>query len=209
MARIEGAVVVRRSVAEVFEFVADECNEPRYNPRMVRVEQITPGPIGIGARFRAEARTLGRRPAPITIEYTGFEPGRQLASSIRSAAMDASGSLTFTSVPAGTRLSWSWVPADSRDSRRRMPPATGTDGPRRPGSALRLPPTVPLSRRHQRGNTDALPRPSIQRRPDRSGRGDGHRCQCRGASGTSRVPPGSISTSRPSTRSRRGLGGVC
>jgi hypothetical protein len=50
-------------VEEVFDFVADERNEPRYNPRMLSAEKTSDGPIGIG---------------------------------------------TFESVPAGTRMRWSW-----------------------------------------------------------------------------------------------------
>ncbi|HET7519153.1 MAG TPA: hypothetical protein VFN05_15980 [Actinomycetes bacterium] len=61
MARIEGELVIHRPVHEVFDFVADERNEPRYNPRICRAEKLSPGPIGRGTRFRAEALTLGRR----------------------------------------------------------------------------------------------------------------------------------------------------
>ena len=32
MVRIEGEIVIKRPVEEVFDFVADERNEPRYNP---------------------------------------------------------------------------------------------------------------------------------------------------------------------------------
>ena len=35
MARVEGEIVINRPVEEVFDFVADERNEPRYNPRML------------------------------------------------------------------------------------------------------------------------------------------------------------------------------
>jgi len=39
MAHIEGEIVIKRPVDEVFDFVADERNEPRYNPRMLRAER--------------------------------------------------------------------------------------------------------------------------------------------------------------------------
>ena len=53
----------------MFDFVADERNEPRYNPRIRQAEKLSPGPIGGGTRFRAEAVTL-RRPVGIAMEYT-------------------------------------------------------------------------------------------------------------------------------------------
>ena len=59
MARIHGEIVIARPVEEVFDFVADERNEPKYNPQMTRVEKSTDGPIGVGTRFEAETRTRG------------------------------------------------------------------------------------------------------------------------------------------------------
>jgi uncharacterized protein YndB with AHSA1/START domain len=107
MARIEGELVIKRPVHEVFDFVADERNEPRYNPRICRVEKLSPGPIGPGARFRAEAVTLGRTTG-MTIEYTTYERPRRLASSIHMPAADIAGTLCFDPVAIGTRMGWSW-----------------------------------------------------------------------------------------------------
>jgi hypothetical protein len=52
MVRIEGQIVINRPVEEVFDFVADERNEPRYNPRMRRAEKISEGPIGLALSTR-------------------------------------------------------------------------------------------------------------------------------------------------------------
>jgi hypothetical protein len=72
MAQIQGELVIRRPVHEVFDVVADERNEPRYNPPIRRAEKLSPGPIGRGTQFRAEAVTLGRT-TEMTIEYTTYE----------------------------------------------------------------------------------------------------------------------------------------
>jgi uncharacterized protein YndB with AHSA1/START domain len=82
MVRIEGEIVINRPVEDVFDFVADERNEPRYNPQMRRAEQISDGPIGIGTRFRAELVNMGRT-VEMVIEFTGFDRPRRLASTIR------------------------------------------------------------------------------------------------------------------------------
>ena len=107
MARVEGEIVIHRSVEEVFDVVADERNEPRYNPRMVHAELISEGPIGLGARFRAELETMGRV-MPMVVEFSGFERPWRLASVTRSSIMETEGALTFESVPGGTRMRWSW-----------------------------------------------------------------------------------------------------
>ncbi len=107
MARIEGEIIIHRPVEEVFDFVADERNEPRYNPHMLSVELTSAGPIGLGSRFRAELKT-GRRTMQMTIEFTGFDRPRRLASSTHSSMMDTVGALTFDLTAKGTRMRWSW-----------------------------------------------------------------------------------------------------
>ncbi len=62
MVRVDGEIVINRPVEEVFDFVADEGNEPRYNARMRRAEKISEGPIDLGTRYRAELVSAGRLP---------------------------------------------------------------------------------------------------------------------------------------------------
>ncbi len=122
MAHIEGEIFIHRSVEDVFDVVADERNETRYNPAMVEVEQITSGPIGAGTQFQAVSRSIGGT-AEMTIEFTALERPRRLASTTRMSSMEIRGVLTFDPVAGGTRMRWSWdyhaarvLPADgSRD----------------------------------------------------------------------------------------------
>jgi hypothetical protein len=104
---IRGEIVIERPVEEVFDVVADERNEPRYNPRLVTVEKTSPGPIGVGTSWRAET-TRGRRRIPMTIDVTAYERPRQLASRTRLAGIDITGELSFEPVSAGTRMRWCW-----------------------------------------------------------------------------------------------------
>jgi Polyketide cyclase / dehydrase and lipid transport len=107
MALIEDEIIIERPVEEVFDFVADERNEPRYNPRMVRAEKLTAGPIGAGTRFRAEMKG-GRRPVEMTVEFTEYERPRRLALTAHLSPMEIRGGLTFEPVPEGTRMRWQW-----------------------------------------------------------------------------------------------------
>jgi hypothetical protein len=45
MAGIEGEILIGQPLDVVFDYVADQSNKPQYNPRMVRAEKITLGPV--------------------------------------------------------------------------------------------------------------------------------------------------------------------
>lgn len=83
MAGIHGDILIERPPEAVFDFVADERNEPRFNPRMATSCLESGAPVREGSRFRATLRSLGRA-VPMTVELT-FEPEG-----------------------SGTRLRWTW-----------------------------------------------------------------------------------------------------
>ena len=107
MAHVKGEIFIRRPPEQVFDFVADERNEPEYNPRLARVEQLSDGPIGVGTQFHADVATR-RGLAPVTIEWTRFERPSRLDSATRMQSMEILGGLTFDPVDGGTRMRWSW-----------------------------------------------------------------------------------------------------
>lgn len=128
MFQIEGEILIRRPVEEVFDFAADERNEPRYNPHMRRAEQIMDGPIGVGTRFRAEIRSMGRT-VPMSTEITAYERPRRYGSSTHLSFMDTRGTVTFEPVPEGTRIRWSWE-VEPRGALKLLTPIMGRLGRR-------------------------------------------------------------------------------
>jgi hypothetical protein len=107
MVNVSGEILINRPVEQVFDFVADQRNEPSYNPRMLRSEKITEGPIGVGTRFRATARSR-RRPVEMLIEVTEYQRATRFGSRTTMPAVDIDGGLTFEPVAGATRMSWSW-----------------------------------------------------------------------------------------------------
>ena len=85
MPQIKGEVIINRPAEAVFDFVADERNEPRFNTHMRLVEKTTEGPIGVGTRFRAEIVSMGR-PMEMLIEFTEYDRPRLLGSVTNMAA---------------------------------------------------------------------------------------------------------------------------
>jgi uncharacterized lipoprotein YbaY len=114
MARIDGEIVIDRPVDVVFDYVADQSNEPQYNPQMVRAEKITAGPVGAGTKFCSAVASRGRtavsssgRTAEMLIEITGYDRPHRLASATTMQQADISYTLTFEPAGSGTRMRWS------------------------------------------------------------------------------------------------------
>jgi hypothetical protein len=82
MTAINGSILIRRPIEQVFDFVADERNEPVYNPKMRSVEKTTPGPIGIGTLWHVVMES-GKRSSPLELEVTEYARLRRLGSRTR------------------------------------------------------------------------------------------------------------------------------
>jgi hypothetical protein len=108
MTHIAGQVTIAAPVEEVFDMVADERNEPMYNPRIVRAEKVSGGPVGAGARFVAEPKSKGGAKGEMILTILEYDRPRRLHNGVRSSYMQVDGTLTFEEVEGGTRLSWDW-----------------------------------------------------------------------------------------------------
>ena len=105
---VKGEIVIDRPIEEVFDFVADERNEPKYNPEMKVAEKVTDGPIGAGTKFRSVMAGRGG-PAEMTIEFTEFDrPFRIVETTHVSNVMVIDGELRFEPVAGGTKMTWLW-----------------------------------------------------------------------------------------------------
>ena len=92
----------------VFDVVADQRNEPAYNPSMTEATKVTPGLIGVGTQFEATVMSRGT-PRPVTIEYTSFERPHRIDSYSVMDGATVQGHIQCDPTPAGTRFSWDWT----------------------------------------------------------------------------------------------------
>jgi hypothetical protein len=73
MLRNENRVEINRPPAEVFKFISDLCNEPRYVPNVLETEKISDGPVAVGAKYREVTRVMFGRKAVATYEVTQYD----------------------------------------------------------------------------------------------------------------------------------------
>ncbi len=67
-----GSVVIDRPINEVFAFLADGTNDPKFSPRVQQIRKTTDGPVGVGTIFESKVKDAGMSTSR-RFELTEFE----------------------------------------------------------------------------------------------------------------------------------------
>jgi uncharacterized protein YndB with AHSA1/START domain len=57
--RFEASVVINRPIEEVFAFLADGENDPKFSPRVLEIAKTTEGPPGVGTVYASTVKDAG------------------------------------------------------------------------------------------------------------------------------------------------------
>ncbi|MET9624726.1 MULTISPECIES: SRPBCC family protein [unclassified Streptomyces] len=75
--QFEATVDIDRPIGEVFAYLADGRNDPKFSPRVQRIERIPESPTAVGTIFRSTVKDAGMKTAR-EFRITAFEPPRSL-----------------------------------------------------------------------------------------------------------------------------------
>ncbi len=103
MIDVETRVEISRPVAEVFDFVADQTNAPRWQSGLSEVRRLTEGPLRVGTEHEFIRRFVGREVATRN-RFIAFEEGRYVAFEIPAGWLTGQASYLTESSPSGTVL---------------------------------------------------------------------------------------------------------
>ena len=78
MRRVEAGITISAPPEEVFAFVADLANLPRWQSGITSAERTSPDPVGVGSTARV-VRDMAGQSLTVDLTITDFEPGRRLA----------------------------------------------------------------------------------------------------------------------------------
>jgi hypothetical protein len=67
-----GSAVVDRPIDEVFAFLADGTNDPKFSARVQEIRKTTDGPVGVGTVFESTVKDAGMKSSR-KFELTEFE----------------------------------------------------------------------------------------------------------------------------------------
>jgi carbon monoxide dehydrogenase subunit G len=104
MINIDLGTLIDKPVKDVFAFVANPNNMPKWNSAVVSLEQITPGDVGVGTKFKSAGELMGRR-IEGEMQVIAFEPDAQCGFEVNAGPMKVNLTLSFKTVGTGTKIS--------------------------------------------------------------------------------------------------------
>lgn len=98
-------IVIKRPVADVFAYVSDGRNGPRWRPGVLDVEHVTGE--GVEATYRQGVRGPGGRRIAADYQVTALEANRRMAFRAIAGPVRPTGEFRFEERPDGTALTFS------------------------------------------------------------------------------------------------------
>ena len=105
MVTIEFNLVINRPVEEVFAFVSNSENLPRWRSTVLEVKKTSEGPLGVGSTFRGRFTFLGRQ-FDGNLEVTAHEPNQVYVSKMAEGPFPIETRYTFEPVENGTHVTF-------------------------------------------------------------------------------------------------------
>jgi len=75
--RFEGTAVIARPIDEVFAFLADGMNDPKFSPRVLEIAKTTDGPPGVGTVYASTVKDAGVK-TKREFRLTEFDPPNRI-----------------------------------------------------------------------------------------------------------------------------------
>jgi uncharacterized protein YndB with AHSA1/START domain len=103
--RFEGTAVIDRPIEEVFAFLADGENDPKFSPRVLEIAKTTDGPPGVGTIYKSTVKDAGMK-TKREFELTEFESPSRIRWTERSKNLITAteGGYDLTPEGGGTRV---------------------------------------------------------------------------------------------------------
>ena len=103
MINLEKSVHINKPVAEVFAFLTEFSNDAKWQSDLVRSEQTSPGPLGVGTTALYVQKFMGTE-LNSNVVVTAYEPPKRFAAKTTSGPVQYDYVLTFEDMGGGTHV---------------------------------------------------------------------------------------------------------
>jgi hypothetical protein len=108
MAGVSATQRIEAPVSTVFNLATDLDNMAGRIKAITRIEKLTPGPVGVGTRFKETRKMFGKE-ATETMEFTEFEPNRRYVLEAHSCGCHYRTEFRFDADGSGTLVSFDFT----------------------------------------------------------------------------------------------------
>ncbi len=103
MINLDLSTLIDRPMKDVFAFVSNLNNMSKWNSAVVSLEQITPGAVGVGTKFKSVGEMMGRR-IEGEVQVTSYEPDTKTGFQMNAGPMQINVTISFKPVGTGTKV---------------------------------------------------------------------------------------------------------
>lgn len=104
MINLDFGALIDKPIKDVFAFVVNPNNMSKWNLAVVSLEQITPGDVGVGTKFKSAGELMGRR-VDGEMQIVAYEPDTKCGFQVNAGPMQVLMTMTFKTVGTGTKIS--------------------------------------------------------------------------------------------------------
>jgi carbon monoxide dehydrogenase subunit G len=104
MINLDLSTLIDRPMKDVFAFVSNLNNMSKWNSAVVSLEQVTPGAVGVGTKFKSVGEMMGRR-IEGEVQVTSYEPDTKTGFQMNAGPMQMNITISFKPVGTGTKVS--------------------------------------------------------------------------------------------------------
>ncbi len=104
MINLDFGVLIDRPMKDVFAFVSNPNNMSKWNSAVVSLEQVSPGAVGVGSKFKTVGEMMGRR-IEGEMQITAYEPDTKCGFQVNAGPMQVNLTLSLKTVGTGTKVS--------------------------------------------------------------------------------------------------------
>ena len=104
MINLDLGTLIDKPMKDVFAFVANPNNMSKWNSAVVSLQQITPGAVDVGTKFKSVGEMMGRR-IEGEMQVTAYEPDTKCGFQVNAGPMQVNITITLKTVGTGTKIS--------------------------------------------------------------------------------------------------------